>query len=91
MVAESIAAVERAPTESETTLKQVQRWRVVFKGQFVHMRAEPSVTAASCGQLARDSTFFVDAVRGAWVRVANGEGWVLTVHPLYGALVVSES
>ena len=90
VVAESIAAVERAPTESETTLKQVQRWRVVFKGQFVHMRAEPSVTAASCGQLARDSTFFVDAVRGAWVRVANGEGWVLTVHPLYGALVVSE-
>ena len=55
-------------------------------------RSAPAVTAASCGQLARDATFDADARRGAWLRVAprpphSRGGWVLVSHPVHGTLV----
>jgi hypothetical protein len=85
------AALQRVPHAAVTALPAAVNWRVSFGGAYVHVRTQPMVAAPSCGQLARDATFAVDAVRGDWLRVAQGEGhaggWVLTVHPVHGTLV----
>ena len=91
--AAAMASLKSPPSEPLRPIAPAQRWRVAFRGEYVHVRSEPSTAAAARGQLARDSTFDVDAARGAWLRVASTHGrlvaggWVLSAHPVHGTLV----
>ena len=90
--AAAVEALKHVPAEPMVLLQQPIMWQVAFKGEYVHVRAAPSVASASCGQLAREATFVADATRGPWVRLAVSErlagGWALTDHPVHGALLV---
>ena len=89
--ADAVSAVSQVPATPPTCLSEPKRWRVTFRGEYVHARAEPSVSSTSCGKLERDATFEVDAACGAWRRVAASErlagAWCLTAHPVHGTLI----
>ena len=54
---------------------------------YVHVRRAPSTAAEAIGQRASGAELAADARQGPWLRLAGAGGWVLTRHPVYGALV----
>ena len=85
------AAIEALPAAPEQPLNEPTRFRVVFRGAYVHARAQPSTTAASVGQLPCGACFTGSALQGPWVRLGLGEelagSWVLSKHPVHGMLL----
>ena len=89
-------ALEQPPTADETLIEggAMTTYRNTYKGQFINVRAEPSVNAAVVARLPQGATVRVAAERGGWLRLEPGgehalpaSSWALVHHPLHGALL----
>ena len=83
----AVRALAAPPDDAVEELAPPRRARVVFKGAYVHVRRAPSTAAEAIGQRASGAELAADARQGPWLRLAGAGGWVLTRHPVYGALV----
>jgi len=83
----AVLALAAPADEAVEELAPPRRARVVFKGAYVHVRRAPSTAAEAIGQRTSGAELAADARQGPWLRLAGAGGWVLTRHPVYGALV----
>ena len=83
----AVRALAALPDVAVEELAPPRRARVVFKGAYVHVRRAPSTAAEAIGQRASGAELAADARQGPWLQLAGAGGWVLTRHPVYGALV----
>jgi hypothetical protein len=84
-----MARLRALPEVEAQELRRPKRYLNVFKGAFVQVRLAPSLSAGSVDQLTRGATCLVTSVCGEWASVGP-DRWVLTRHPLYGALLEVE-
>ena len=92
---EQSKAIAESPTGKARPLGVSEsRWRNVFKGDYINVRAQPNTQSTVVARLPQEATFTADAELGGWIRLVNdpassvpGGSWALVKHPLYGTLL----
>ena len=88
-------AVQVSPSGEAVSLgKERSRWRNVFKGEFINVRAEPNTQSGVVAQLPQGAAMSADCELGGWLRLSGDPqqgipagSWVLVHHPMHGALL----